>query len=287
MGEGELSEVTKLSNAAFGALFGQADESAEPIFNDLLFKVRYLSDPAGCLVAEVGEHDASIAGCLIVCTRGSLGWFGPLAVLPEHQKSGVGAALVSACVELWRACGVAMMGLETFADSRFHVGFYGKFGFHPSWTGLGFERALSEGAMPNDVDVNGTIPPLDFLYPGLNVSGEAEATLRTGSGVVVSSDGGLAIVHLEPTFQAKDAAYIPFAAASSAKAFDRLLSAAEHLAYERQLKQMVCRTSGSSWATHDALRARGYRTGSVMVRMKVGEALDYDLGERYYLDNWL
>lgn len=284
MTQSDLFEVARVTNAAFGALFGRSDDTAEPLFADLLFLSRYLGDPSGCLLAEV---DGIIAGCLLACTRGTLGWIGPLAVRPEHQRLGVGDALVAECVEGWKSRGVTLSGLETFADSKFHVGFYGKFGFRPSWTGLSFERILGETAMPADVEVGGALPDFDFLYQGLDISAEADAATRTGAGVVVSNDSGAAIIHLEPTFQPKGTGFIPFAAASSAKSFDLLIDAAEHLAREHGCTAMSARAPGSSWATHDRLRARGYRIGSLMVRMKSGGNLDYDRGECLYLDNWL
>jgi GNAT superfamily N-acetyltransferase len=285
MEAGELGEVAEVTNAAFCEMLGRRDDG-EPMFNALFFTERNLADPDGILVAEV-DGLRGIAGCLVGRVRGTLGWFGPLAVRPECQRRGVAAALVGACMDKWRARGVTMMGLETFADSAFHVGFYGSFGFRPSWTGLSFVRSLAGSAMPDDVELGISTSRLDFLYPGLDISTEVEATVTSGAGVVLSTDDGVAIVHLEPTFQDEGGAFIPFAAASNATAFDRLIAGAEHVAHERGLESMLTRVSGSSWATHDRLSARGYETRSVMVRMKAGDGVEYDRGERYYLDNWL
>ncbi len=50
---------------------------------------------------------------------------------------------------------------------------------------------------------------------------------------------------------------------------------------------MLVRTAGGAARTLDALRQRGYRPGSVMVRMKQGELPEYDAREGFYLDSWL
>jgi hypothetical protein len=65
------------------------------------------------------------------------------------------------------------------------------------------------------------------------------------------------------------------------------VAAAEHLSREAGCTSFFTRTSGSSWATMDALTARGYRAGGAMIRMKRGKHADYDRTETYYCDNWL
>jgi hypothetical protein len=206
------------------------------------------------------------------------------------------------------------MGLETFADSPLHVHMYSKLGFRPAWTGVSFSRPLGATTMPTGVEVTGMpgnaqadgmpgnpqggggpgsaqgggwLPDLSYLYPGLDVSGEAEATLSCAAGVVLTTGDGVALCHLKPTFQAAQAGYLPFLAARSRESFELLVAAAEHLSREAGCNSLFTRTPGSSWATMDALIARGYRAGGAMLRMKCGEDLDYDRTDTYYCDNWL
>ncbi|MGH9291371.1 MAG: hypothetical protein ACRD0B_11705 [Acidimicrobiales bacterium] len=93
MEEGDLAAVAAVTNAAFAERFAIATD-AEPIFRDALFECRLAADPEGCVVAldDLGE----VTGALFSLARGSLGWFGPLAVRPGAQQAGTGAALVEA-----------------------------------------------------------------------------------------------------------------------------------------------------------------------------------------------
>jgi ribosomal protein S18 acetylase RimI-like enzyme len=307
----DLGAVGSVTNTAFGTLRGDPDSVRFP---SLLFETRLAADPAGCFVAASHDDPGQLTGALFSVARGGLGWFGPLAVSPGAQRSGIGRELTAACVESWQARGVRLMGLETFADSPLHVHMYSKLGFRPAWTGVSFSRPLGLTAMPAGVQVDetpdgaagggipgnaragqtpggprsgGRLPGLSYLYPGLDVSGEASATLSCAAGVVLTTGDGVALCHLKPTFQAPQTGYLPFLAAQSRESFERLLAAAEHLSREAGCTSLFTRTPGSSWATMDALVGRGYRAGGAMLRMKRGEDLDYDRTGTYYCDNWL
>ncbi len=280
----DLAAVAAVTNAAFGALRGEPDSTRFP---GLLFQTRLAADPAGCFVAVAPRDPGTLTGALFSVARGGLGWFGPLAVLPGAQRGGVGRDLTAACLAAWRRRGVRLMGLETFADSPFHLHFYSKLGFRPAWTGVAFSRPLGETTMPGGVQAGGQLPDLSYLYPGLDVSGEAAATRSCAAGVVLTTDDGVAICHLKPTFQGPETGYLPFLAARSRGSFDLLMAAAEHLSREAGCTSFFTRVPGSSWATMDALVARGYRAGGAMLRMKCGEDTDYDRTATYYCDNWL
>jgi ribosomal protein S18 acetylase RimI-like enzyme len=288
----DLAAVAAVTNTAFGTLRGDPDSQRFP---ELLFQTRLASDPDGCFVSARPGDPGQLTGALFSVSRGGLGWFGPLAVHPGAQRGGVGQELTAACLESWRARGVRLMGLETFGDSPFHIHLYSKLGFRPAWTGVSFSRPLGETAMPPDVQAAalpgdgpaGDIPDLSYLYPGLDVSAEAAATLSCAAGMVLTTGDGVAICHLKQTFQGPQTGYLPFLAARSRESFEALLAAAEHLSREAGCTSFFTRTSGSSWATMDALTARGYRSGGAMIRMKRGEHADYDRTETYYCDNWL
>ena len=280
----DLGAVAAVTNTAFGALRGDPDSQRFP---PLLFETRLAADPDGCFVAVDPGDPGAVTGALFSVARGGLGWFGPLAVRPGAQRGGIGQGLTAACLDSWRRRGVLLMGLETFGDSPFHVHLYSKLGFRPAWTGVSFSRALGETTMPAGVRADGLIPDLGYLYPGLDVSGEAAATVSCAAGVVLTTGDGVAICHLKPTFQGPETGYLPFLAARSRESFDLLMAAAEHVSREAGCTSFFTRTSGSSWATMDALVARGYRAGGAMVRMKRGENPDYDRTETYYCDNWL
>ena len=296
MTSADLAAVARVTNLAFGTLRGDPGSQRFPA---LLFETRLAADPAGCFVAVAPGDPATITGALFSLARGGLGWFGPLAVHPGAQRGGVGRELTAACLASWRARDVRLMGLETFGDSPFHVRLYSTLGFRPAWTGLSYSRPLGETAMPSGVQVSRVygegqattggvpIPDLSYLYPGLDVSGEAAATLSCGAGVVLTTGDGVALCHLRQTFQGPHTGYLPFLAARSRESFAALMAAAEHLSREAGHTELFTRTSGSSWATMDALTARGYRAGGAMIRMKCGENPDYDRTSTFYCDNWL
>jgi len=296
MTSADLAAVATVTNLAFGTLRGDPGSQRFPA---LLFETRLAADPAGCFVAVARRDPATITGALLSLARGGLGWFGPLAVHPGAQRGGVGRELTAACLASWRARDVRLMGLETFGDSPFHVRLYSTLGFRPAWTGVSYSRPLGETAMPSGVRVGRVpgegqataggvpIPDLSYLYPGLDVSGEAAAILSCGAGVVLTTGDGVALCHLEQTFQGPHTGYLPFLAARSRESFEALMAAAEHLSREAGHTELFTRTSGSSWATMDALTARGYRAGGAMIRMKCGENPGYDRTSTFYCDNWL
>jgi predicted N-acetyltransferase YhbS len=296
MTSADLAEVATVTNLAFGTLRGDPGSQRFPA---LLFETRLAADPAGCFVAVAPEDPATITGALFSLARGGLGWFGPLAVHPGVQRGGTGRELTAACLSSWRARDVRLMGLETFGDSPFHVHLYSTLGFRPAWTGVSYSRPLGATAMPAGVQVGRVpgegraatggvpIPDLSYLYPGLDVSGEAAATVSSGAGVVLATGDGVALCHLKQTFQGPRTGYLPFLAARSRESFEALMAAAEHLSREAGHTVLFTRTSGSSWATMDALTALGYRAGGAMIRMKCGENPDYDRTSTFYCDNWL
>ena len=90
MTSGDLPGVASVTNAAFGALdvpAGGAGPAGRAI-RALFFAVRFAADPRGCFVAVREQDRGRVAGALISVARGTLGWFGPLAVHPHAQRSG-------------------------------------------------------------------------------------------------------------------------------------------------------------------------------------------------------
>ncbi len=288
MRQPDLGSVGLVTDAAFARIIGQMTGRVvtAPVLPPLLFSTRFAADPAGCWVAFDGATN-EIVGAIFSIARGTLGWFGPLAVLPTTQGQGVGQALIAACLEGLHGRGVRLVGLETFAESPFHVHLYSKFGFRPSWTGLGLRRKIEPLGMPADVTIDGATPDLDFVYAGLDVGAEAAMAAKSAVGTTFVTEGGVAICHFAPTFEGAGTGFLPFVAASSRRAFDRLVVAAEYACGERGLGVLAVRLSGSAWRTFDRLVARGYRPGRVEIRMKLGEHPEYDRREFFYADNWL
>jgi len=289
MTAGDLPDVAAVTDAAFAALHPRGNRAASDgaAVRALLFRTRLTADPAGCFVAVSERDPGLVTGALLSVARGTLGWFGPLAVHPQAQHSGVGKRLVAMCVDSWRRRGVRLMGLATFSGSAFHRHFYRQAGFRPSCGSIGFRTRLASTSMPDGIQHDGQMPDLSFLYPGLDISREAAAARACGAGLALTAADGIAIVHLEPTSQPASMGYVPFLAAASRTTFGKLLGAAEHLSRERGKTGLLTRASSASWQTIDALTDRGYQPLELMMRMKAGENPDYDHTSCYYLDSWL
>jgi putative acetyltransferase len=106
---GDRDAVRRVEEAAFG----RADEA------DIVDALR--EDPAWAL-SLVAVVDGELVGHLVI-SRGSRAMtLGPLAVLPAHQRAGVGGTLMREGLE--RVQGpIVLLG---------HVGYYTRFGFRPA-----------------------------------------------------------------------------------------------------------------------------------------------------------
>jgi predicted N-acetyltransferase YhbS len=289
----DLGEVAELADKAFieviAKLSGQRLE--RPFFPPAGLALRLAADPEGCLVAS---DDGALVGALFSAARGTLAWFGPLAVASDQQGKGVGQALVAECLARWSPRGVRLMGLETFANSGFHLHLYAKLGFRPAWVGFQVKKLLdarvagrqAEPAPPlQHPEV--PLPDLGYLYPGFDPTGEVRAILKRKAGRVFATDRSLAIVLLADAFHVTAAdAFVPLLVAPNQEAFLSLVAACEEGARQAGKTSLAIRLSGSSWGAFQALVERGYRAGSAALRMKAGENLEYDR-DAWYCDDWL
>jgi ribosomal protein S18 acetylase RimI-like enzyme len=67
---------------------------------------------------------------------GTEAWMGPLAVHPEHQGHGLGKNVVSAGIEMLKASGATVIGLETMPRTMDNIGFYSSLGLNPGYLTL-------------------------------------------------------------------------------------------------------------------------------------------------------
>jgi putative acetyltransferase len=125
------------------AAFGRPDEA------DIVDTLR--SDPAWAL-SLVAEVDGSIVGHLLFSRGDRAMTLGPLAVAPEHQRTGVGR-------ELMRA-GLARVDEPTVLLG--HVDYYSRFGFRPAAPeGITNQWGIDDPAWM----VRGELAPGEVRYP--------------------------------------------------------------------------------------------------------------------------
>jgi predicted N-acetyltransferase YhbS len=289
----ELEAVAELSDGAFieviAKLSGQRLE--RPFFPLAGLALRLEADPDGCLVAT---DSGALVGALFSVARGTLAWFGPLAVATGRQGGGAGQALVAECVARWAPRGVRLMGLETFPNSSFHLHLYAKLGFRPGWVGFQVRKRLAGAAAGPSAEPTPPLqhpqvplPELGYLYPGFDPTSEVRAVVNRKAGRVFATDRSLAIVLLADAFHVTgDEAFIPLLVAPDREAFLSLLAACEEAARAAGKRSIAIRLSGSCWGAFQALVESGYRAGSSALRMKAGDNLDYDR-DAWYCDDWL
>ena len=135
----DAAEIDALLDAAFGIPEGRRESIERELVRGLRADGDVLDD-----LTFVAELDDEVVG-LVMCSRARLGeegsvGLGPLAVRPEHQQQGIGAALMMAVVSsadrVWQP-EIVLLG---------DPGYYGFFGFVPaSSVGIG-----SQGSWPGE-----------------------------------------------------------------------------------------------------------------------------------------
>lgn len=127
-------------HAVNAAAFPTADEA------DLVDALRAAADPYLSLVAEV---DGKVVGHILFTPvthadhpKLKLMGLAPMAVHPDHQRTGIGSALVRAGLEACRDLG--MLGVVVLG----HPDYYPRFGFRPAGTTFGISSAYD---VPDEV----------------------------------------------------------------------------------------------------------------------------------------
>lgn len=117
----DISEITAVTIAAFGTL--EISSHTEQ------FIVAALREAGALTVSLVAEIEGRVVGHIafspVTISDGSPGWYGlgPLSVLPEYQRQGIGGALIREGISRLKnlgARGCCLVG---------HAGYYGRFGF--------------------------------------------------------------------------------------------------------------------------------------------------------------
>ena len=118
----DLDEVDRICRVAFGTFLGLPEP--EKCFGDAdPVRTRWTADPRAALAAEL---DGRLAGSNFATNWGSVGFFGPLTVAPDHWSPAIAQRLLDATMDLFAAWRTCHIGLFTFAQSARHVGLYQK-----------------------------------------------------------------------------------------------------------------------------------------------------------------
>lgn len=300
--ESDLPAADQTMRMAFGTFIGLPDPAT--FMGDANYvKTRWLADPAAAFGAEVG---AEFIGSNFAINWGSIGFFGPLTIRPDHWDQGVGKRLMEPIMECFAKWGTKHAGLFTFAQSQKHVGLYQKFGFWPRFLTtvmskpiVKSERAAqwSRFSESERETTLGTCRQLtDTVYEGLDVGREIRAVADQSLGeTVLLWDGsrlnGFAVCHCGPNTEAgSGACYIKFGAVrpgpNVAHAFELLLDACEDMAAAQGLSRIVAGVNTARQEAYGQMMARGFRTDIQGVVMHRPNEPGYNRPGVYLIDDW-
>jgi GNAT superfamily N-acetyltransferase len=303
--ESDLPAADHIMRLAFGT-FLCLPEPASFMGDASYVASRWRSDPGAAFAAI---SDRGLVGSNFATNWGSVGFFGPLTVHPEHWDRGIGSRLLEPTVELLARRGHAQLGLFTFAHSPKHVRLYEKFGFRARYLTAVMAKPLELAEARPAPFVFSDLPErergscldacrevTDRLYHGLDLEHEIRAAEAQQLGeTVLLLDGttlaGFAVCHCGAGTEAgSDTCYVKFGAVApgpgTAERFGRLFDACEELAAQRGLSSVHAGVNLARREAYDELRRRGYRTWLQGVAMKRGQGEGYNLPGVYLIDDW-
>lgn len=316
--KGDLAKVREVVESAFADFYErQLGTRPRQVFGGAQYvHHRWLMEPWGCFVAE--ENETKIVGAGIAVCWGSLGIFGPLAVLTPYQNQKIAQALIRAAQGFFDENHVTLQGVVTYPYSPKHLVLYQKFGFKPkalvALTGKSLERREPPPApkpgrgTPQVVrfsaqeerqkkQILGRLRTLTGrLYRGLDLTKEVEIVdgLALGDTLLLERDRavlGFAVCHTPGVSEAPQGAlYIKFAAIDPVRRrpehFAQLLAACEEFGVNAGCQRIIAPVYTAYWRAYQTLLASGYQMDMLMIRMKRGKHEDYEREEDFVLDDW-
>jgi GNAT superfamily N-acetyltransferase len=267
---------------------------------------RWHTDPAASLAAE---QDGRLVGTNFLTRWGSVGFFGPMSVLPERWNQGISSRLMEATVALFDQWGTAHAGLFTFAHSPKHHGLYQKFGFWPRFlTPVMTKTPVARQPSPHAIRYT-QLPPAERIraldacreltataYEGLDLEREIHAVVSQRLGEVLLLDdssglAGMAICHFGAGTEAGSrGCYVKFGLVRSGhgaeERFSALLDLCEALAADQGADHVELGVNTGRREAYAALMARGYRAGLVGISMHRANDQGYSRPGIWLIDDW-
>jgi len=305
LAEADLDRADRVFRTAFGTFL--EDPEPEKFFGDVDFvRTRFRADPSAALGAEL---DGDLVGSNFLTNWGSVGFFGPLTVRPDHWDRGVARRLMEPTMVMFDSWGTRHVGLLTFAESPKHVGLYQSFGFWPRYLiasmaapvltpgrDVSYTR-FSEVAGHDRAGTTGEVRELtSAVFDGLDVTRELDAVLDQGLGetVLVHDNSGLqavAVCHIGPGTEAgSDTCYVKFGAArpgrKAHRSFSLLIRACFDLASKAHASTLSAGVNFGREHAYAALREQGFRTRFQGIAMHRPNESSYDRRNSYVIDDW-
>jgi ribosomal protein S18 acetylase RimI-like enzyme len=257
-------------------------------------------EPGGCLVAEV---EGNVVGAAYCHVWGRVGWIGPLEVVPEMQRRGIGTALLKSGEEYLRSRGCVVVGLETMPQILSNIRFYMSAGYRTDKVTLLAEKALDPldiediGATEVTDGIAGILPQVSRLSaavsPLLDYAQEFELTVSKGLGSVFACEEegrivGLVALHTYPRTIDADYASIKVllvdpCCADPEGVFNALMTACEARARKVGKRRMYARFEADDSVLYNAMEARRYHLRGTNVRMVKGRG---GWRSMYHISSW-
>jgi predicted N-acetyltransferase YhbS len=303
--ERDLPEAQRIIRDAFGTFLGAPD--LETFRFPPYAHTRFGAENVESFAAE---QDGEFLGSNFAINWGSVGFFGPLSIRPDHWDSGVGQRLVAAVSDQFEGWGTRHAGLFTFAQSAKHVGLYGKFGFHPRFlTAIMAAPARLSGSARNwsryselsetqRAEAEAATRELtETLYDGLDLRAEIRSVFARSLGDTTllwdgdSRPAGFAICHCGPASEAGErVCFVKFGAVrpgpGAENRFAALLDACAALAVAAGMTTVVAGVNLAREEAYRAMLGRGFRTQIQGVAMHRPNEGGYSRPGLFVLDDW-
>jgi GNAT superfamily N-acetyltransferase len=297
----DLSEADRIFRVAFGTFLGLPDPT-ECFGTADYVRTRWIADPSAAFGAYLGND---LVGSNFATRWGSVAFFGPLTVLPDHWNRGIARRLIGPTLDLFANWAVRHEGLFTFAHSPKHIALYQHFGFWPRFLTAIMSKPANQAAHATEFSRYSEVAEdrreeclracremTDAIYEGLDVEREIRAVdaQRLGDTVLLWDTAqlvALGVCHCGSGSEAgSDACYIKFGAARSGSSFDALLDACETLAAAKKLGRLIAGANAGREKAYQRMVAQGFRSDFQGVAMQRHNDPGYNLSDTYIIDDW-
>ena len=305
LAEADLPEVDRVFRLAFGTYLGLPEPLQFAAGRDLIGQ-RWRWNPDGFRVAEIGGQ---IAGSGVANRWGSVGFYGPLTVLPQFWDRGAGRRLLEGAMEDFARWKTPFVGLFTFAQSTKHVGLYQRYGFWPRFlTAIMARSPKGETRLPDNslfsaMDAETQRDALlscraltERVFEGMDLGEEIVSVFKQKLGDTILLQGAngveaVAVCHFGTGSEGgPDTCYVKFAAVQSGpKAwwiFEQLLDACDALAVRHGLKVIEAGVNTAREEAYRQMLAKGFRTQVQGVAMHKDGKPGYSRPGIFVLDDW-
>ncbi|MBW2144897.1 MAG: GNAT family N-acetyltransferase, partial [Deltaproteobacteria bacterium] len=205
----DLEDAEQIFRLAFGTFLGVPDPANFSIDKACIHS-RWNADHTAAFGAEV---DGKLVGSNIATRWGSMGFLGPLTILPDFWNRGIGKLLIEPVVDMFDLWGCRHAGLYTFSDSQKHIGLYQRYGFWPRFLTPIMSKAVQPGEnhsqyfkysdipeSDRELYLNDCFEMTDLIFEGLSLEHEIASVYTQGLGdTVLIKDGdklaGLAVCY--------------------------------------------------------------------------------------------